>query len=197
MSDRIPPGWGNDNNAFVPSSGDSRVLAYGGFWIRTAAALLDSFILSVTSLLSGIFTLPTVHIEHWQGDTPSYQVAYRSTDFIGQGFSWPMPQFEVHDYGQYLLLFQLLYFIVLEASPLRGTLGKRVLGLRVSDMEGQRISLLRSLIRTLVKTFISFPMLMIGVLMVAFTPRKQGLHDMVAGTLVLRSERVARLDGQS
>ncbi|BCK77562.1 hypothetical protein AA0242T_1114 [Acetobacter aceti NRIC 0242] len=200
MSDSLPPGWGAPpaQTGIVDGAGsltpDGRMLAYAGFWVRTAAAVLDYFLLSVVSLVVGIFTLPTVRLEEWQGDTPSYQVAFRDTDF-SSSFHMPWPHVEVHDTGTHFLLFQLLYFVLLEASPLRGTLGKLVLGLRVSDLMGNRISLLRSLVRNLVKMFVSFPVLFIGVIMVAFTPRKQGLHDMVARTLVLRRERIVRFDG--
>ncbi|NHN89340.1 RDD family protein [Acetobacter conturbans] len=196
MSNSLPPGWGTPAEPSAPTDGripDGRVLAYAGFWIRAAAAILDFTLLSVTSVLVGLFTLPTIRLEQWQGDTPSYQVAFRSTDFMAGG-TIPWPHIDVPDHGSYLLIFQLVYFIVLEASPLRATLGKLVLGLRVSDMQGNSISLVRSLVRTLVKIFISFPVAGIGVLMVAFTPRKQGLHDMVARTLVLRRERVVQFD---
>ncbi|AQS84224.1 MAG: RDD family protein [Acetobacter aceti] len=199
MPDFLPPGWGAPpaQADIIGGSGsltpDGRVLAYAGFWVRTAAAILDYVLLSVVSLVVGIFTLPTVRLEEWQGDTPSYQVAFRNTDFA-TSFHMPWPHVEIHDTGTYFLLFQLVYFVVLEASPLRASLGKLVLGLRVCDLTGSRISLLRSLVRNLVKMFISFPVLFIGVIMVAFTPRKQGLHDMVARTLVLRRERVVRFD---
>ena len=197
MSDSLPPGWGPPpvQRGIIGVVGSvtpaRRLLLYAGFWVRTAAAILDYVLLSVVSLVVGIFTLPTVRLEEWQGDTPSYQVAFRDTDFYSN-FHMPWPHVEVHDTGTHFLLFQLIYFVLLEASPLRGTLGKVILGLRVTDMMGNRISLLQSLIRNLVKMFISFPVLCIGVIMVAFTSRKQGLHDMVARTLVLRRERIAQ-----
>lgn len=200
MNDAFPPGWGSPAgpSGIVGGAGslapDGRMLVYAGFWIRTAAALLDSFLLGLSSILFGIFTLPHVHFEQWQGDTPSYQVAYTNTD-LNSSFAFPMPQIDVPDHGSYLAIYMMLYFILMEASPLQGTLGKLALGLRVSTLHGNRISFLQSLIRTVIKTFVSFPLLYIGVLMVAFTPRKQGLHDLVARTLVLRRERVACFDG--
>jgi uncharacterized RDD family membrane protein YckC len=53
----------------------------------------------------------------------------------------------------------------------------------VTDEQGQRISILRALGRELSK-IISALILLIGYIMVAFTDRKRGLHDMIAGTLV-------------
>ena len=87
--------------------------------------------------------------------------------------------------AQVLWLFvALAYFAILESSPKQATLGKRALGLRVCDMNGQRISLGTATGRYFGK-ILSFIVLCIGFLMVAFTERKQGLHDKLAGTLVL------------
>ena len=58
-------------------------------------------------------------------------------------------------------------------------------GLRVVDEQGQRISFARATGRFFAK-FISALILMIGYLMVAFTDRKRGLHDIMAGTLVVK-----------
>jgi uncharacterized RDD family membrane protein YckC len=77
-----------------------------------------------------------------------------------------------------------LYFALCESSAWQATVGKLALGIRVTDMQGNRISLPRALGRYPAKV-LSFFMFFIGVLIVAFTERKQGLHDLIAGTLVL------------
>jgi uncharacterized RDD family membrane protein YckC len=77
------------------------------------------------------------------------------------------------------------YFAILESSPARATVGKRVLGLYVGDVHGDPINFGRASIRFWLKS-LSSALLMIGWLMAAFTPRKQALHDLLAGTLVLR-----------
>lgn len=77
------------------------------------------------------------------------------------------------------------YYAVLESSPARGTLGKLALGLYVGDVFGDPISFWRAVARNLLK-FFSNVTLGIGWLMAGFTPRKQALHDLLAGTLVLR-----------
>jgi uncharacterized RDD family membrane protein YckC len=77
-----------------------------------------------------------------------------------------------------------LYFAICESSPWQATVGKLALGIRVTDMQGKRISFPRALGRYAGK-FVSFLILYIGVLMVAWTQRKQGLHDLFASTLVL------------
>ncbi len=79
----------------------------------------------------------------------------------------------------------LLYFPLFESSARQGTFGKQICGLAVTDTRGQRISFGRALGRYFAK-FLSALVLGIGFLMVAFTPRKRGLHDLIAGTLVVR-----------
>ncbi len=77
------------------------------------------------------------------------------------------------------------YFAQQEASPYRATVGKRVCGLIVVDLEGRQISFARATGRYFAK-FLSGLLLNLGFVMAAFTERKQGLHDFMAGTLVLR-----------
>lgn len=78
-----------------------------------------------------------------------------------------------------------LYFAWMESS--RGaTFGKRAMGLIVTDMEGAQISFLRATGRYFGK-LLSGAILMIGYIMAFFTVQRQGLHDILAGTLVLES----------
>jgi uncharacterized RDD family membrane protein YckC len=77
------------------------------------------------------------------------------------------------------------YFALLESSPWRATLGKKAVGLCVSDIEGHRLTLGRALGRNLAKC-LSTLSLGIGYMMCGFTKKKQALHDMVANCLVLR-----------
>ena len=73
----------------------------------------------------------------------------------------------------------------MESSSWQATLGKKVLGLVVVDENGQRISLAKGIGRYFGK-ILSALIVLIGFIMVAFTEKKQGLHDMLAGTLVLK-----------
>ena len=78
-----------------------------------------------------------------------------------------------------------LYEALLTSSSWQGTLGKKILNLRVTDMAGNRISFGRATGRFFGK-IISGMALYIGFIMVGFTERKQGLHDLIVGTQVLR-----------
>lgn len=78
-----------------------------------------------------------------------------------------------------------LYNALMDSSSWQGTVGKRVLGIKVTDMNGDRISFARATGRHFAK-IISSIICLVGFIMVAFTERKQGLHDIIAGTLVLQ-----------
>jgi uncharacterized RDD family membrane protein YckC len=83
-----------------------------------------------------------------------------------------------------------LYSALMESSSKQATLGKMALGIRVTDLDGNRIGFGKATGRYFAK-ILSALILGIGFLMVAFTQRKQGLHDMLAGTLVMRGEAFA------
>lgn len=82
-----------------------------------------------------------------------------------------------------------LYHSLLESSSWQGTVGKKVLGLRVTDLNGNRIGFGKATGRYF-GTILSGMICFIGFIMVAFTEKKQGLHDMLAGTLVLRGTAI-------
>jgi uncharacterized RDD family membrane protein YckC len=78
-----------------------------------------------------------------------------------------------------------LYFALMESSARQATVGKMALGIVVTDLEGNRIGFGRATGRFFAK-YLSFLILFIGVIMVAFTQKKQGLHDMIVSTLVFK-----------
>jgi uncharacterized RDD family membrane protein YckC len=78
-----------------------------------------------------------------------------------------------------------VYSAAMESSSYQATVGKIALGIQVTDLNGNRISFGRALGRNLAK-ILSAIILYIGFIMAAFTERKQGLHDMIAGTLVVK-----------
>ena len=80
-----------------------------------------------------------------------------------------------------------LYASLMESSTLQATLGKLFFGIQVTDTLGERISLLRATGRHFAK-YLSMCIFAVGFLMVAFTRRKQALHDMVAECLVVRKQ---------
>lgn len=84
------------------------------------------------------------------------------------------------------LLGLLIYLIAMEGSRHQATLGKLALGLRVVDMEGRRLTYLHAAGRNVSKLLSVFT-LFIGFMMAGWTNRKQALHDITAGCLVVRA----------
>jgi uncharacterized RDD family membrane protein YckC len=78
-----------------------------------------------------------------------------------------------------------LYYAGLESSGNQATFGKMACGLVVADTDGNRIGFGRATGRNFAKILSAIP-LGLGYVMVAWTREKRGLHDFVAGTVVLR-----------
>ncbi len=78
-----------------------------------------------------------------------------------------------------------LYYAVMESSYRQGTLGKIALGLKVTDLNGKQISFGRATARYFADWLNGFTG-GLSYLVIAFSSKKQGLHDMIAGTLVVR-----------
>jgi hypothetical protein len=74
---------------------------------------------------------------------------------------------------------------LMESSAWQGPVGKRLLGIKVIDIAGRRISFGRAALRTVCKVP-SGAILFIGFLMASFRRRKKALHDLIAGCLVVR-----------
>lgn len=78
-----------------------------------------------------------------------------------------------------------LYFAFMESGDGQATVGKKALGLMVTDLEGQRIDFGRASGRYF-GNFVSIITFFIGYLVMLFNPKGQCLHDMMAGTVVIR-----------
>lgn len=81
----------------------------------------------------------------------------------------------------------LLYHSLMESSKYQASLGKLALGLVVTDAQGNKLDFSKALVRNLCK-LISNLTFTIGYIMAGFTDKKQALHDVIAGTLVVRKQ---------
>jgi uncharacterized RDD family membrane protein YckC len=142
---------------------------YAGFWRRVGAYFIDAIILGIgLSIVASIFGVDMGYGAALGGATPEQIAAAQ-----GGGL-----------FNLISILAGVAYAAGMESSSWQATLGKKALGMVVTDLAGNRISLPRAIGRYFAK-ILSALILLIGFIMVAFTQRKQGLHDMVAGTLVL------------
>ncbi|MEO1656853.1 MAG: RDD family protein [Pseudomonadota bacterium] len=83
------------------------------------------------------------------------------------------------------LLIDAGYSIFMESSQTQGTVGKMICRLKVADLQGQRISPGKAALRYIGK-YLSALLAFVGYLLVFFTSKKQALHDLMAGTVVLK-----------
>ena len=141
--------------------------SYGGFWIRVLAYIIDAMILQFAStvlVLAGVGALLGIG---GAGDA-----------VLGAG---------VIAIYVLMLVLNWLYFAIMESSRWQATLGKQALNMVVTGESGERIGFGRATGRYFAKILSSL-IFLVGFCMVGWTQRKQGLHDMIAGTLVYRSD---------
>ena len=150
-------------------------VAYAGFWLRFVAFIIDAILLhfvSVILLLPFAASLGMGTRGMMMGRPPNIQ----------ELFPLLHAMFRI---ALIRLVLNWLYFALLESSSWQATLGKKALGLEVTDLAGNRISFGRATGRFFAK-IISSLTLLIGYIMAGFTEKKQALHDIIAGTLVIR-----------
>ncbi len=79
---------------------------------------------------------------------------------------------------------EVLYYFIFELSPLRGTIGHKIVGINVVDKNAKNVNwkflLVRSLIKTLSRYLYCLPMIS-----ACFSQKSQALHDILAGSFVL------------
>ncbi|MFV9506304.1 MAG: RDD family protein [Oscillochloridaceae bacterium umkhey_bin13] len=165
--------------------------AYAGFWRRVLAWWLDSIAIAIITMIcfapfaayGQLFAAPS----EWS----LAEFFFRSfTDESVRSNQWAfwdivfMPFFGPLIYGAMplSLLAQLLYYAAMESSRRQATIGKLLLGLRVTDLQGRRISFWRALGRNLPLLFLSYAM----ALSMPFSRRRRGVHDLLAGTVVIK-----------
>lgn len=175
-----------DYNSQDPTNDPFAGKAYAGFWWRFLAWLIDMVLLWIVQqgiiLAAGAagYALEPSEAEV-QMLTERLMEDRDFLGFYGDLFAMQVPLMVIST------VVNLLYFVLMEASPKQGTLGKMALGITVTDTKGQRISFLRALGRFFAK-YVSALTLFIGYIMAGFTEKKQALHDMIAGTLVMKKQ---------
>ncbi len=143
---------------------------YGGFWIRFLAFIIDAIIIGIVTWPIRMIVLGTMGVHRFPvGPVDARHLA---------PFIVMLPRL----WGANVIV-DWLYEALLTSSAWQGTVGKKILNLRVTDEGGNRISFARATGRHFAK-FLSAIILFIGYFMIAFTDRKRGLHDMIAETLV-------------
>ena len=182
-----PPQWPEANEYPAHRPGPAPGLEYAGFWIRFAAYLIDLIPLTIVSIL---IMLPILNeMGTVFADMP--ELPRRPT--AAQFEAWEREYTQriaplmarMYTTSGLLQLVSVVYYVGFWAW--RGqTPGMIALGLRIlKESDGTKPGLGRSILRY-VGFFISMLVLFIGLIWAAFDPRKQGWHDKIAGTVVVK-----------
>jgi uncharacterized RDD family membrane protein YckC len=180
MSASVAAPMGGGATAIPAYTGNPAVsrVECAGFWLRFLAFLIDNVVMGIGFVL---ILIPLIFLTG-----------------LGGLLSQIHPDEEINDAGIFALVgfiflaataslvFTWLYHALMESSEWQATVGKKALGLVVTDLAGQRVSFGRSTGRHFGKIITNMVPFLIGYIMAGFTEKKQALHDMLAGCLVLR-----------
>jgi uncharacterized RDD family membrane protein YckC len=154
--------------------------AFAGFWLRLVACLIDGVLLGAVLgavfvpilLLGGFGAALQSMARHDHQPDPAAIFAFASSIAFFVAAS---------------VLAGWLYYAYFESSEWQGTVGKKVMNLVVTDLEGNRVSFGRASGRYFARFITKLIPLGIGYILAGITEKKQALHDMIASCLVLRS----------
>jgi uncharacterized RDD family membrane protein YckC len=137
-------------------------LEYVGFWPRVGASLIDTILLM-------IIVLPVIHMIYGPSYWVSDSLVQGPADFL---VSWVMPAIAV-----------ILFWIARQATP-----GKMAIGAKIVDASTGQAASTGQLVGRYLGYYVSVLPLFLGIFWVAFDDRKQGWHDKLARTVVVRAK---------
>jgi uncharacterized RDD family membrane protein YckC len=139
---------------------DAAEYEYVGFWLRVGAAIIDTALILVICmpLVTWVYGR-----EYWE----STAFLQGPADFV---INWLLPALAV-----------VLFWIYRQATP-----GKMAIGARIVDADTGEPPRTSQLIIRYLGYYVSTLPLMLGILWVGMDPRKQGWHDKIANTVVVR-----------
>lgn len=144
----------------VPASAPATA-RYAGFWRRFWAFWIDGILLMIAGMLVQI----AMGLDLFDRELTDPRA------WAASGISFLMGWF---------------YSAILESGKGQATLGQMVIGIKVTDLAGRRVSFARATGRHFAQ-ILSALILFMGYVMIAFTEKKQGLHDMLSGCLIIRA----------
>jgi len=156
-----------DSAVHPDHSGRGGAIGFAGFWRRAGAVAIDLWIIYILTVIVTVITslILLIPLETINALTLA---AYLSVGVV----AW-------------------LYHMLMETSPMQGTIGKWAMGIQVVDLDGCRIGWVKATARHFGKVLSALPF-GLGFLVVGFTKYTQGWHDMMAETLVVLREDGSR-----
>ena len=176
-------GWSAYAQTATGPGGPAPGWEYAGFWIRAVAYIIDGIILGIVTSVVWIIAIAVI------GALALFPAVSTTSDGTITGTEGAVLAVGIVSAFMFLIFITIvatvLYFILLWVKR-GGTLGQTLLGMRVArEADGGPIGWGTAIVRY-VMMLISFWIFYLGVIWVAFEPRKRGWHDMVAGTVVVR-----------
>jgi uncharacterized RDD family membrane protein YckC len=156
-------------------SEEQKPLNYAGFWIRFVAFIIDGLILNT---LAFILILPILGMIGFASFGIS-ELTNMDPEEFGLALFAILAPLSIAN-----LIMYWLYFAVQQSSSWQATLGKRAVGIIVTDVHGERLTFTTASLRYLGRVISNMTML-IGYIIAAFTEKKQALHDLIAGSVVV------------
>ena len=162
----------------APSTVVPRV-EYGGFWLRFLAYLIDGAVIMIGVC---VVVIPLFFLT---GLGAFLSQIHPEEDWNENGVGVLIAVFLL--FGAASLVVTWLYHAWMESSEWQATVGKKALDLVVTDIDGRRVSFWHATGRHFAK-IVSNMIYPFGHIMAGFTEKKQALHDMIAGCLILHRE---------
>jgi uncharacterized RDD family membrane protein YckC len=153
--------------------------AYAGFWLRLVAHLIDGLLIGA---VGGVIFIPMFFLTGLGGFLRAVSHDRQPDPAVIASFVSSIALLVLAS-----VLGSWLYYAYFESSDWQASVGKKVMNLIVTDLNGNRISFGRASGRYFAKIISGLIPLGIGYILAGVTEKKQALHDMIASCLVLRS----------
>lgn len=153
---------------------------YAGFWLRLVALIIDAIVISIIEFVVFVPLLSALGLgfigtlSDMDTEEPGNMVGLIAAVVAAAGAYWILAK-----------AIQILYYTIMESSISQATLGKMAMGIKVTDTQGGRLDFTSAFLRNLCKLISDFTMF-IGYIMAGFTEKRQALHDLIAGALVVK-----------
>lgn len=166
------------------------LMPYAGFWRRALALMIDIIIIAGSIFLFAIPQLTSQILIHMRGkgmgfnetiENARQEVAYLMDSLLLDDSFNP----QMFTLGLIWMTIFTILFALLESSQWQATPGKKIVGIKVCNLEGERLDFAQSFLRNFNKIFSMIP-LDLGFFLAGLTRKRQALHDIMAKCLVVK-----------
>lgn len=166
-------------------------IKYAGFWKRFIAYIIDQLILSLARTILFVPIWFFIFMRFFTGGNFNRFDNYTTVSFFQHHDESYIAFFAVWlliliIFGMVNIIIEWLYYLLMESSTKQATFGKIILSIKVTDLNGSRVSFAKATGRYFGK-ILSGLILCIGYFIAGFTEKKQALHDILSGCLVVET----------